>query len=530
MQTAQDVAQKANLLLELDAWTTPAPTPLQQAVGGTATTGAAGRTQLLSELATADATAAAAATTLQQAGATLSPDVVVATTPLSAADTTALQQGGTISVGWQHLLAALDDLVNRNGSPPTASADGQRTPPDPPAIADALSATPSTSPTTPTTTSSSDDMLLLAIGAVVLLLVGGGLVVLRRVASPRSSAVRPSVAPSGGAPSRSTSGMDFEVLLEVSRRLSRLADAAEIHRALLREAMALSAAHTGAVVLREGDELVVACEGEPNLLVREHLADGAVGRIAETGQPMMQVSANEPSIRNLPVALIGVPLIVGGTVYAVLLLLRPATNPFGSVERDMLSALAPVAASAMLTAEQATTAVEQSLVDPLTGAGNRRRFDLDLDAALADPERQPVALIMIDLDHFKSINDTHGHPAGDAVLQNAARLVLETRRPGETVYRYGGEEFAVILPATPLADALTAAERIRRTLADDAALVPAGGGTLRVTCSLGVSASSLGHGLTAEELIAAADEALYRAKSGGRNRVCGADAATRTVV
>jgi diguanylate cyclase (GGDEF)-like protein len=526
LKTALDLAQKAHALLALDAWGTAGAPPLEDALNQLSFSTATDRPHLLALLEQADANTATDATKLQTDGVVASQDVVLATTPLDLADLNALDAGQTISLGWQHVLAALDDLVNRGGQAAAVST-AARTPPDPPEIADALSnaagTTPAAAPaptttTSKTTTSGSDDVLLILIGALVFLLLGGGFFVLRRVARPE---------PRGGSAAssdRPVASLDFEVLLDVSRRLAGLADAPEIHRALLREAIGLVGARTGAVILREGDDLVVSCEGEGSLLVREHLVDGAIGRVAETGQPVVQVSANEPSIRNLPVALVGVPLIVGGSVYAVLVLVRSASAPFTGAERDLLSALAPVAASAMLTAEQATTAVEQSLVDPLTGIGNRRRFDLDLEHAFADPDGRPLALIMVDLDHFKSINDTHGHPAGDAVLKGAARRVQETLRAGEAVYRYGGEEFAVILPATSREDALTAAERIRRTLAEEP-LALGHEGSLAVTASLGVSAPPADATLTAAELIAVADEALYRAKTSGRNRVCGGELA-----
>ncbi len=158
-----------------------------------------------------------------------------------------------------------------------------------------------------------------------------------------------------------------------------------------------------------------------------------------------------------------------------------------------------------------------SRTDPLTGTGNRRAFD----EALISEERRaqrydlPLGMILLDLDHFKPVNDTHGHGTGDAVLQRFAARVEGLLRGGDSLYRPGGDEFAVLLPHTDLEGALSVARRIVSEVA--ASPFHAGSTTLSLTCSAGV-ASLLGELCSAAELTAQADAALYAAKSSGRNR------------
>lgn len=311
--------------------------------------------------------------------------------------------------------------------------------------------------------------------------------------------------------------MSVEALLDVSGRLAAISGASQVHRALLREALGLVRARAGAVVIHQGESFTIGYESERDVLSADGLAEGLIGRVAQTGQPLA-VAGTEPALPGDPVALLAVPLIVEGRVSAVLVLLRPAVDPFTATERAVLAALAPVAAAAIGAAERAATATEQSLVDPLTGAGNRRRLDLELGRALASAAVRPAALIMLDLDHFKSINDRFGHMAGDHVLQATVQTIAASIRPGDTVYRYGGEEFAVILPATAADAAYAVAERIRQAV--EQRELPLGNGrTIAATISLGVCAAARGRLTTLAELLEGADAALYRAKKAGRNRV-----------
>ncbi|MGI9644085.1 MAG: GGDEF domain-containing protein [Ilumatobacteraceae bacterium] len=148
--------------------------------------------------------------------------------------------------------------------------------------------------------------------------------------------------------------------------------------------------------------------------------------------------------------------------------------------------------------------------DGLTGLRNRRSLDDDLDHHGRFGDEQ-TAFLMIDVDHFEAFKDTHGHAAGDEVLGAVATTIGRTVRSGDVTYRYGGEEFCVLLPRTDDATASLVAERIRRAI--ETSHLP---GEARVTISVGVAA---GRADDLSTLIARADGALYSAKDGGRNRI-----------
>jgi two-component system cell cycle response regulator len=168
---------------------------------------------------------------------------------------------------------------------------------------------------------------------------------------------------------------------------------------------------------------------------------------------------------------------------------------------------------------------EQSITDALTGLKNRRFFDERLHEEFRRAQRYGdyLALIMIDLDHFKAVNDRYGHPAGDVVLREAAALIRGAIRDPDICARYGGEEFAVILPKTHMSGALTVAERVWRELGAKAYQLPdpAGGqATVKVSASMGVAFYPSKDIASGELLLRFADQALYQAKRAGRNTIC----------
>lgn len=174
-------------------------------------------------------------------------------------------------------------------------------------------------------------------------------------------------------------------------------------------------------------------------------------------------------------------------------------------------------------------------IDALTGIANRRHFDrvLDREVRRARREQLPVSLIFLDLDEFKHFNDTYGHSHGDEVLRRVARTLDESfRRGGDLVARYGGEEFAVILPGVDAHRAGLYAERLRRRIWRMAISVGPSQAGERITISGGVAALSPGtpgrHDTAADALLRAADQALYKAKCQGRNRIAMSAPATST--
>jgi diguanylate cyclase len=166
---------------------------------------------------------------------------------------------------------------------------------------------------------------------------------------------------------------------------------------------------------------------------------------------------------------------------------------------------------------------QEACTDSLTGIANRRAFDQALRATAGDAmnDGSPVAFLLIDIDHFKAVNDRFGHPTGDEVLKMIASLLTRSVRGGDLVARYGGEEFAVILPATAAQGAVSTADSLRAAIEAQSMFLPSAldGSvvSLKVTISVGVSCYEHGEMLSA--WLSRADAALYRAKNSGRNRV-----------
>ena len=159
--------------------------------------------------------------------------------------------------------------------------------------------------------------------------------------------------------------------------------------------------------------------------------------------------------------------------------------------------------------------------DPLTGLYNRRSFDLVIEREIDRVARsgEPALLLMLDIDHFKKINDGHGHEAGDAVLREIAHILQRSVRPMDFVARYGGEEFALVLPNCPAVFGKAVAERLRRAVQAQRVTLP-GGQTLGVTLSGGGAFAPPWVRSSARLWVTRADAQLYQAKAEGRNRSC----------
>lgn len=196
---------------------------------------------------------------------------------------------------------------------------------------------------------------------------------------------------------------------------------------------------------------------------------------------------------------------------------RMNEQPFDSGDLALLRAVADSSATALRNAHLLERVRSQASIDPLTGCLNRRGFDESLEMEIVRCRRysRPFSLVLLDLDHFKQLNDQWGHAVGDEALKRVGEMLNKTLRATDRVCRYGGEEFALLLPETTKLDGAKLAERIRRTLSSlplDAAL------PRRLTASFGVASlpEDAPHGT---ELLRSADKALYRAKQGGRDCV-----------
>jgi diguanylate cyclase (GGDEF)-like protein len=204
-------------------------------------------------------------------------------------------------------------------------------------------------------------------------------------------------------------------------------------------------------------------------------------------------------------------------------------HPLTDDDRDVLRSLASQATLALENVDLHHQVQIQAVTDELTGLANHRRFQELLTTEIEQVRRypHPVGLIMIDVDDFKSFNDTHGHPQGDVVLRRVAHVLRENSREADVPARYGGEEMALILPHTGLDGSYAIAERVRQAI--EAVRIPRldRKGFLRVTASVGVASSSDGE---KDTLIVAADSALYEAKRQGKNRTVRAASITTNVV
>ena len=204
------------------------------------------------------------------------------------------------------------------------------------------------------------------------------------------------------------------------------------------------------------------------------------------------------------------------------LLVPEGTTPFGAIDLEIARLVAAQAQAALQNAERYHQAKERAFVDDVTGAYNARYLFTALDHEIRRAERygSQLTLLFLDIDRFKLVNDNHGHLVGSRTLRRLAEVLGGCIRQVDTLARYGGDEFTVLLVDTGLETGLTIANRIRAAVAS-AVFETRGTGSLSITVSTGVAAFPA-HGRTAEELIETADKAMYRAKSLGRDRVCSA--------
>ncbi|HBY94929.1 MAG TPA: hypothetical protein DEP84_13395 [Chloroflexi bacterium] len=217
--------------------------------------------------------------------------------------------------------------------------------------------------------------------------------------------------------------------------------------------------------------------------------------------------------------LLAVPLLGEHRTIGAIVVFGTRRTQFRSDEITMASTVANHLAIALETARRHADTHRQVVTDSLTGLYNRRFLDerLPEEWGRATRHQTSLSLMILDLDHFKTVNDTHGHPAGDEILRQFARVIEQQTRAIDLRTRHGGEEFVVILPLTDRESAYVVAERLRQAVQQHRFQV--GDLQLRLTVSVGIATN--GPGLhSAQQLFQAADDALYTAKAWGRNRVC----------
>ncbi|HEY9900364.1 MAG TPA: diguanylate cyclase [Pantanalinema sp.] len=260
------------------------------------------------------------------------------------------------------------------------------------------------------------------------------------------------------------------------------------------------------------------------------LGQGLIGKAAQ-GAAIVRLDAlqdllspGEDHLASYHSALIA-PILAEDKRLGVIALFNHDDRAFDARSERLLGIIASYAAIAIQNAQLYQTTQQLAITDGLTAVYNRRYFQRQLDNEFRRAPRfgYPIALILLDVDHFKQFNDTHGHLLGDQVLRSMAQILKESVRETDVVARYGGEEFAVILPETTRDHALEVAERIRKNVAHHT-FWGRGQTPVQVTVSIGV-ASRLAAETSAEAMIELSDQALYEAKRTGRDRICVAGSA-----
>ena len=287
---------------------------------------------------------------------------------------------------------------------------------------------------------------------------------------------------------------------------------------VLRSAMQVARARGGRLLVTDEVSNVLVeqlrageTEGAAVLLDSEVRApDGVEGRALQELTPM---------IGDEPVHALAAPLVTEASVLGLLTLVTPEDGSFDEQAARAVGALAGQGAVAIENARLHRLIQKQARTDGLTSLANHREFQEQLAHEVERAQRfgVPVGLVLLDLDDFKMINDRYGHLAGDNVLKAVSGALRGAIRDIDQASRYGGEEFAVILPHTTVEGGARLAERLRQAIAERVANAP-DGRQIRITASFGV-AGLPAHAATQVELIATADAALYRAKQSGKNRV-----------
>jgi diguanylate cyclase (GGDEF)-like protein len=343
--------------------------------------------------------------------------------------------------------------------------------------------------------------------------------------------------------SREEADVEFKAVYPLSQKLATLSREPEVRDLLLRSARNIVPVEGAAVVMT--DELL-----SRYVVAESHgwMAEFARREVAlseKTWAAWVLRSAEDPYLlddvashaERMPVlvldegsgraeSLLTVPLRSRNrTLGAIVLASR--RGAFDSASQRVLAILANQAAATLSLIKDKEKQAELAVRDGLTGLYNRRAFGELLAQAVAREDRQQgrFGLLILDLDHFKKLNDTYGHPAGDAALKSAAEVLRRHLRRGDQAARYGGEEFVAILPGTDEAGAQHLAERVRDAVARNRLVFE--GAKIQMTASCGLAVWP-GDGKEAEALLAAADRALYAAKQGGRNRVVSASALAAT--
>jgi diguanylate cyclase (GGDEF)-like protein len=318
----------------------------------------------------------------------------------------------------------------------------------------------------------------------------------------------------------------FQALAQMAGAMEDAQNPDEVVATLLRTLPGYMGSHRAAVYLRAEQTMTTLDGDRVTSVAVGDTAPGVVRHCWERRGPVLVKQLDGDKDRDLDAALpraanvVVVPLSADGEATGALLVERGGGNR-AHISAGVVGMLTQFAAHAALAHRNVRLMAEikhLATVDGLTGLANRRTFEAALQREVARSLRSgdELSLLLLDIDHFKKVNDDHGHPMGDEVLRHVGRVLATHGRELDLPARYGGEEFAVILPGCPLEEAMGVAERLRAALALDGPPVP-------VTASAGIAAMHR-NATDAHGLVKAADEALYAAKTRGRNRTEAAEA------
>jgi diguanylate cyclase (GGDEF)-like protein len=320
-----------------------------------------------------------------------------------------------------------------------------------------------------------------------------------------------------------------------ARRLGQVTSAPDLHHLIVASLAERVDAQQAALALydpRLERLAIVATHGYPLVLVEDlRIApgEGVIGEVFSSRRPLLitdagrERAAHPRRLRYRTASFMALPLFTDDATLGVLTLAdRADLQPFTRSDLTVARAMAAPASLALVSsrlADQAKELAHAAAVDPLTGLFNRRYFETRIDEEIQRARRYSLdlALLVIDADDFKALNDLLGHLVGDRVLRAMSDTLRRSVRAFDVCTRFGGEEFAILMPGSSAASALQSAERIRQRIADykfDPALVPP---TRQPTISVGVAVLKADN--TAQDLISRADRALYVAKADGKNCV-----------
>lgn len=332
---------------------------------------------------------------------------------------------------------------------------------------------------------------------------------------------------------------ELAVLNEIGKALTSSLDIGEVMHVILAKVSELLKPRNWSLLLKDpatGDlyfHAAVGAESERLLGQRIRPGEGISGWVAENTQPLMVRDVRKdprfaalyegPARRSI----LAVPLSFKGRLLGVIELVNGAADPsFSEEDLRILNTVAEFSAIAIENARNFHKVQELTVLDDHTGLFNSRHLKRQLEQEVVRATRfgHPVSLIFFDLDHFKRVNDTHGHQAGSRVLHEVGRLLLKTLRSTDVPVRYGGDEFVILMPETSKDQALAAGRRIGAEIAKERYLADRSFGPVQISASIGV-ATFPDDAKDPDTLLRVADEVMYRVKADRRGGVLAAGAA-----